>query len=199
VHDARTLTAQGTPLIPPEATRAAIYVVRNPLDVAISAAHHFNVGLDASIDRLANEDLVIARAAERPSPQVQQRLLSWSGHVRSWLDGTGFRVHLMRYEDMCREPEPTFRAAAAFLGLTDDPERVARAVLRSRFEEVQAQEQSRGFKERPASMAGAFFRQGRAGAWREVLTPEQVARIVRDHGPVMRRLGYLSEAGELRC
>ena len=35
----------------------------------------------------------------------------------------------------------------------------------------------------------------RLGQWRDVLTPEQVARIEADHGPVMRRFGYLPAEG----
>ena len=36
-----------------------------------------------------------------------------------------------------------------------------------------------------------FFREGRAGQWKEVLTQAQVDRIVRDHGEQMARFGYL--------
>ncbi|NJK96875.1 MAG: sulfotransferase domain-containing protein, partial [Bacteroidales bacterium] len=35
IHDAYTLTSEGVALVPAEATRCAIYFVRNPLDVAV--------------------------------------------------------------------------------------------------------------------------------------------------------------------
>jgi hypothetical protein len=35
-----------------------------------------------------------------------------------------------------------------------------------------------------------FFRQGKAGVWREVLSPSQAASIVEEHETVMRRFGY---------
>ena len=38
------------------------------------------------------------------------------------------------------------------------------------------------------------FRKGVVGDGRRVLSPEQADRIVRDHGPVMARLGYLDQA-----
>ncbi|MDB5359285.1 MAG: sulfotransferase domain protein, partial [Rhodospirillales bacterium] len=37
----------------------------------------------------------------------------------------------------------------------------------------------------------AFFREGKAGQWKKILSPEQVARIEADHGEQMRRFGYL--------
>ena len=45
----------------------------------------------------------------------------------------------------------------------------------------------------------AFFREGKAGNWRQTLTALQVARIVGDHGAVMRRFGYLGEQDEILC
>ena len=45
--------------------------------------------------------------------------------------------------------------------------------------------------------AGSFFRKGSVGSWREQLTPEMVAKIIDDHGPAMRRFGYLNDHGEL--
>src|SRR5260221_5103217 len=40
----------GHPLVNPEVTAGAIYMVRNPLDVSISYAHHLGVSLDESIE-----------------------------------------------------------------------------------------------------------------------------------------------------
>ena len=47
-----------------------------------------------------------------------------------------------------------------------------------------------GFRERPED-AERFFREGRAGQWKEVLTLAQVQRIVDAHGEQMQRFGYL--------
>ena len=49
----------------------------------------------------------------------------------------------------------------------------------------------RGVRERPPTADQSFFREGRAGQRKEVLTPVQVDRIVKDHGEQMRRFGYL--------
>ena len=66
----------------------------------------------------------------------------------------------------------------------------------SDFKEIQCQEQDHGFRERPPK-ADRFFREDGWGAWRRELTPEQVARLLREHRKVMQRFSYLTEVGEL--
>ena len=54
IHDAYTFLPGGVPLVPPEAVRGALYLVRNPLDVAISLAHHASYSIDQVITHMAN-------------------------------------------------------------------------------------------------------------------------------------------------
>jgi hypothetical protein len=102
----------------------------------------------------------------------------------------------MRYEDMYGQPFETFQAAVRFAGLDDDAARIERALEHSSFSTLQQQEREHGFREK-TPRAPSFFRQGRIGAWRQVLSEAQVARLVQDHGEVMRRFGYLDDTGDL--
>lgn len=195
IHDAYTLTADAEPLVGREATLGAVYIVRNPLDVASSAANHWHCPVDEAIARMGRPAAALAGARRSLPTQVRQRMLTWSGHVLSWVDAPGLTCEVVRFEDMEADPLPTFTRAAAFLELPHDEERVAKAVRFSRFEELSRQEEDKGFRERPQHTE-RFFRAGRSGGWREALTDEQVERIVADHGTVMRRFGYLNAAGE---
>lgn len=188
IHDAYTELPGGGPLIPPDATVGAVYIIRNPLDVAISLSHHVGKPLDLKIASMASSDSGVS--SEVPDEHLDHQFLSWSEHVLSWVDQQAFPVHVIRYEDMQERPFETFTAAARFCGLPCDPDRVQRAIHHSSFETLEKQERESGFRERPAT-AASFFRQGKAGAWREVLSPSQVALIVEAHGTVMRRFGYL--------
>ena len=191
VHDAYTLNSDSMPLFPCDVSRAALYIVRNPLDVAISFAHHANRSLDETIDRMARESMSFGGDPDRLDFQLPQRLLSWSQHVLSWLDQTEIPVHMMRYEDMQARPVEKFTEAFRFMRFPRvDEEMVRRAVSFSSFEMLKQQEVERGFRERPRH-ATVFFRQGRVGEWRDLLTKRQVDRIIHDHGRVMARLGYL--------
>jgi hypothetical protein len=193
VHEAFTDPRHGQPLFSRAATRAALYFLRNPLDVAASFSHHSGKDLDSTIARMNNPVAVMAAAKDDLNVQLPQPVGTWSHHVSSWVDAPGLPVHVLRYEDMLARPQEVFTAACRFAGFPDDAERVALALAHSRFEVLQAQEQAKGFRE---SVGGrAFFRKGRAGAWREVLSATQVSAIVQQHGKVMRRFGYLSADG----
>jgi aryl sulfotransferase len=193
-HDAWRVTSAGEPLIPADVTRGALYIVRNPLDVAVSFAHHFAIPVEEAVKTLGRKNASLGPRPERLRTQLSQRLMSWSDHVLSWLEQQTIPVHVMRYEDMSLRPVETFGDAVCFLGWPEDVHRVRRAVEFSSFRILREQEVTHGFRERQPE-AASFFRQGKTGGWREVLTEEQVARIISDHGPVMRRLGYLSENG----
>jgi aryl sulfotransferase len=191
-HDAYILNSEGEPLIPSDATGSAVYLVRNPLDVSVSFARYTAKTIDETIDRMGRETAGLSDRHDRLHFQLRQRLLSWSQHVLSWLDQSAIRLHVMRYEDMCRQPVEIFAGAMRFLGLEDNLERVRRAASFSSFEGLRQQELDHGFKGKPLA-AASFFRSGRAGGWHEALTRNQVERLVHDHGPVMRRLGYLRD------
>lgn len=188
VHDAWTATPDGEPLFPPDATAGSIYIVRDPRDVAISLAHHFGRTVDQAIEQLNCPTEALARMPG--GRQLAQRLLSWSGHVSSWIDDARPRPLLLRYEAMLGDPSGSLAAAAKQLGMSPDTATVARAALATRFDRLRAEEDRVGFRERPMA-AARFFRRGLAGGWREELSPAQIAVIERAHGPMMTRLGYL--------
>jgi hypothetical protein len=194
VHDAYRLNSGAEPLIPTETSAAAIYLVRNPLDVAISFSRHLNVTVDEAIERMSCDDFALASHRDRLDFQLPQELRSWSQHVSSWLDQRAVPIHLMRYEDMHGQPVEEFVKTIRFIGVDPDIDRVHRAVTCCAFDVLRQQERDHGFREWP-NQTGSFFHTGRVGGWRGVLTAEQVDRLLQDHGTVMRRLGYLDERG----
>ena len=192
IHDAYTMVTDNLPLIPASATGGAIYFIRNPLDVAVSFAHHNGTDYDTAIANMADKTFTLCGKQKRLHRQLRQKLLSWSNHVCSWNDNAPFPVCLIRYEDMKAQPLETFCRAVRFAGLSYNEERIKKALDFSTFEVVQQQEEAEGFLEKSA-VSNRFFRKGESGSWREELSRDQVARIVRDHGDVMRRFGYLNE------
>lgn len=189
-HNACVL-ADGQPLITPAATAGAIYVVRNPLDVAVSFANHYQVTVDRAVDLVCDEN---HRLPAIPG-QIEQILLSWSSHVKSWTRAPGMNLHVMRYEDMLKRPVKTFGALGRFLGLPNDPARLKRAIRFSSFRELKRQEAAGGFVEARPDGKARFFRQGKTGGWRAALDAGQVERVVTAHGEVMAEFGYLAKDG----
>ncbi|MBS0591705.1 MAG: sulfotransferase domain-containing protein [Proteobacteria bacterium] len=175
----------GVPLLTPQVSAGAICVVRNPLDVVISMAHHFGIDLDAAIAYLNDEN----SATENSELFVTEFLGSWSQHVKSWADMESERILILRYEDLIDKPAKGFGKVARLIG-TDDRARIERAIRHADFRALSAMEQRDGFVEVPIK-GKRFFRAGRSHQWREKLSRDQVARIVAAHREQMQRFGYV--------
>lgn len=186
-HNAR-LDRELRPLISSRCTRAAVYVVRNPLDIVDSLADHANTTLDEVI-RLMNRPSHILQATRE---HAAQHLGTWSHHVRSWIEnGDEFPLLVLRYEDLHADPVGHFTRLIKFLEWDYDAERLRRAVELTSFRLVRAAEDARGFGETsPIARSRRFFRHGRAGRFREVLSAAQIAQIIRDHGATMKMVRY---------
>ncbi len=194
IHDRVGNTPSGSPLIPAEATRGVVYIVRNPLDVVGSYANHFGISIEKAVHTLNEETLTLASSMRGAHFQLPQELGSWSAHIRSWLGAAELTTMVVRYEDMLADPQKTFGAVAEFICLPSDPVAISAAVAASRFTRLKQQEEQEGFQER-SPRAERFFRRGQAGGWRAELTPAQVDRVIAHHGAVMSEFGYLDASG----
>ena len=175
----------GHKLIPVNKTRLAIYILRNPLGVIQSYARHFGLDHDQTIYTIGHS----LNCSVTNEKTVKEYMGSWSEHVSSWTGTKKFPVHVMRFEDMKKEPEKTFGKLVRRLGLPFDKERLDRAIRHSSFKELKRQEETYGFVEQSAN-SKSFFHSGEAESWKSQLTPEQISRVRQDHGKVMQKFGY---------
>lgn len=183
------ITDRGVPTINRGVSAGAVYLIRNPLDIAVSWARFRDVSVDEIIATMAREGY----ETEPNENDVHVVYGSWSQNVRSWTASPNPVVLVVRYEDMLASAERTFAEIARHLRIAATPEQLSRAIALSSFEKLQSAERATGFVEKPPE-AELFFREGRAGQWKEALSATQVARIVADHGEQMARFGYLPDA-----
>ncbi len=159
-------------IIPPEVTAAAVYVVRNPFDLAPSFARHQSADIDTTIERMSSEMNIMATNTGMYEP-----LGRWDDHVEAWTTAPGLPLYVIRYEDMLSSPGKVMSGLLEkFMKVKVDRPKLAYAVKKASFKSLQKQEKELGFAEKPAEMK-SFFTKGRAGSWREDLTPAQVGRI----------------------
>ena len=187
VHDALHATAAGEPLFPEDVSAGAVYLVRNPLDVAVSWAFHAGGEDFSEIVTRMNDRRWVLKAG---GVLLRQRLLDWSGHVESWRSAP-FPVLAVRYEDLLADAVGQLARMTRFLGLEGaaDGRRLRRAVAAAGFTRLQEQEARDGFRERDPRCR-RFFRSGRSGDWRRHLSAAQALRVARRHGAAMRACGY---------
>lgn len=184
-HNAN-LVMHDTPLCTPAVTAGAVYIVRDPRDVALSYAAFTGKSLDEIIAFMANEGA--ANASD--GVQVFELLSSWSRHAVSWVAAP--RRLLVRYEDLQADPERGFSRIIRFLGAANDrpdPERLRRAISFSNFSTLAAQEAQEGYRAGGPS-GERFFRTGETGQWRNGLSKAQAEAIWAAHHEIMEKFGY---------
>lgn len=165
--------------------RKAVYLVRDPRDVALSEyAYQTALGLvDQPLD-----DYLRVFLTKGVNP-----FSSWSAHVESWLSAPipSENLLVVKFEDLRRNTVPGVAEIIRFFGLTPNEDQIRRAIDNNSVERMKAKE-----KETPqrASKKGQFIRSGSVGGWRGKLTEAQV-KVVRDHATeLLNRLQYPLEA-----
>jgi hypothetical protein len=195
IHDAYYSPHTKTTIVPQQSNTYILYFIRNPFDVSISFAHHFNCSIDDAIKAMGKK-AILFNEKDRATSHVGQFWSSWSSHVKSWTLDCDLNVLVLRYEDMSFLPQKTFSQAAQFLNLNITDEKIAKAIEDSRFENLQQQEKNFGFKERTGAPNEIFFRKGKVGDWKNTLSQAQINKIIHDHGEMMHLYGYLNDQAE---
>jgi hypothetical protein len=185
-HNAHIRVA-GRWLIPARLTRAAVYIIRDPRDMVLSYADHFDLDPAAAATAIASAE----NRVPTNSRTVMQFLGNWSDHVRSWARAKDFPVLVLRYEDMLVDAQAQFERVLRLIGAPIDATVLAQATQFSSFDVLAAQEQAAGFREKGGAQK-LFFRKGISGQWRDALPGDIVDQIVSDHGASMKRYGYLN-------
>ena len=179
------------PVIPQALSEKSIYVIRDPRDVAVSYAHHLSVSMDEAVSRmLANNAGVFPQAGKSFVMDVYS---SWGMHVKSWT--TREFVQVIRYEDFLDTPEIHFRKVLDQYGIEYDQNQFENALALSTFDSLQKAEDEGGFNEK-GKRQGRFFRRGKAGAWEDELSEQQVRKIESAFGDQMNYWGYPVEYAE---
>lgn len=189
IHDINYQTPGGEHLVPLDIIDKVIYLVRNPLDIVSSLAHHQNCSTDTAIDQMIDENYIMG-ASPFFQPKIPEFISSWAYHVTQWNSLEGIDLCTLRYEDMIERPLYSFTRVVDFLQLPFNSAAITKALELSSFDQLQIQEEQNPFSEKnPRSKY--FFRKGISGSWKSELSSSQVDRIVQHFGEVMQAHGYL--------
>jgi hypothetical protein len=185
-HHAK-IAVNDIPVCPHQLSRGAIYLVRDPRDVAVSFADHLGEPMDDVIEHMGN-----IKFALKNKDSLHHVLLTWSDHVKSWsIRNTNIQTLVVKYEELLEDSEKYFKQIIGFLTMPYKEHNFNFAINQTKFETLRKQEDENGFIEvSENSKSGKFFRVGKAGQWKEVLTEAQIAKIEEDHGEMMEEYGY---------
>lgn len=193
-HFANILPDGLPPLIPPEFTKSAVYVVRDPRSVAVSVSKFFQFTTEKTVQTMADKDFVIGGNEQFARCMVS----SWSNHVASWTSETRFPVHIVRYEDMIADAAKELTEVLEFMEIEVNAQLVAKAVDVTDISKMQAAEKDGGFVENVTPGKGAFFTAG-GTRWLQELGQKWAEQIAEDHGEVMQAMQYLDVDSKLKA
>jgi Sulfotransferase domain len=177
-----------------------IYIVRDPRDVAISAAHHFQVDLLAAQRASSKVVAALKRRVNRVVPYFVKRerminaVLRGDSSLSLWL-ATPWREHylqfrqsdalMVRYEDLLDDPATKCLQILSYLGIERPNESIAQAISNQSF-----QTRKRFFKAQGSTAEYKFLRRGSYGYWRDELSPRQKQLFVDELGNELAALSY---------
>ena len=134
-------------------TAKAIYIIRDPRDVALSYARHFDADIEKTIEIMLDVRNYIG------GEMGAEALSSWKNHVISW-SSVEFPVLFVRYEDLLTDINRQLVRIFGFLGIRPKIKR-SELIATTKFSYLQAQERSDGFRESVNDQP--FFRRGISG------------------------------------
>ncbi len=176
----------------PNFSRAAVVVIRDPRDIAISLAADMGMPVDAAIANMNQPQFALLAKGTTPQP-----IGSWTRNVVSWAMRPSMPRLFVRFEDLVENPRREMLRVVQFLNLNLDFAQFDKALAATTFEKLaEAEKNGGGANPRPDDRP--FFRNGGAGQWREGgLTLKQIAEIEKANAQAMLILGYDLETVEV--
>jgi len=165
----------------PECTYICVY--RDPRDAFFSMVNHFRNMNDERVHGSIPPDLREgfvnwARAPYREGEAEQFALASWTNHFQSyWKFRDLPNIHIFHYADMKRDLAGSIQKIASAIGAPISDEKAREFSQAAEFSNMQ--KNAKTFA--PGSGSGIwkeeahFFRNGKSGQWRDVLTAEDLA------------------------
>jgi hypothetical protein len=174
------------PFPDPGSSAGAIYILRDPRDVALSYAHHYKMTLGLAVVALCTSS---AFNIKQEALGLTELLMSWGEHVQGWTSLKACPLLVLRYEDLLADPATAVRQIATFLNTPLSPDQIAAIVSATSFDQLKDQEKARGFNE--SVRRDGFFRVGTAGQWRDLEDQSVFQPLLDKNGRMMRKHGYL--------
>ena len=183
-------------------TLGVIYIVRDPRNVVISAANHFNTTVEESVSRLLNfTNLGGDINSKKSVNRVITHLTTWSMHYNSWkILKKRERYLLIKYEDLTTNTEQVLIKILNFIHNSInkkyilDEHKIKNILKTTSFDYVQKLEKEKNFPEKAKhgdNEEKTFFKYGPKENKKEILSKELREKIEVKLKNDMTELGYL--------
>ena len=174
-----------------------IYIVRDPRDVVISYAKHYDKSIDTTINNMLNH-MHILKTTEKKSPILISKP---NLHYKSWQYLKVPKL-IIKYENLLTNPQKIINEIMLFFQIffnynfDKHKEILENIVKTTKFKRMQNFEKKNGFNEAPYASQNKnfkelFFRKGSSKQWVNILTPNQIKKIESHCNDLMKKFDYL--------
>ena len=180
----------------------AIYIVRDPRNIATSYSNHEQTSLDEAIERIKKFRIIggIKDSKDRKNETITH-VGSWSSHYASWKEFKKVdRYLLIKYEDLLKDTEKTFSKVLNFIykitktKLDLDKNKLKNVLKTTTFGNLKNLEKNSNFPEANTGLNGkkiTFFKYGAKNNWKDFLTSKNIKTLEDSFKKEMEELGYL--------
>ncbi len=177
-------------------TKCFIYIVRDPRSVVISSKEHYGFrNYDEAIDVIIS-DKWISYVTKKPN-LLPEFILSWKTNFLSWQNYYARNRNkgiILRYEDLVNNTEKTLYLLVEFLtkhlDFSINVEKFNNSIKSVSFKKLKNMEQEKGFNEKSKKTKN-FFRKGKTDEWNNLLTTDQISKIIKNFKKEMTYLNYI--------
>jgi hypothetical protein len=182
------ITAFGNDFTKPKYTLGVIYVIRDPRNVISSVKNHNDLETyEKALSFMQDENKVLEDYPHLKNYAKTNIVNSWRINYQSWMSNKFFRRLTIRYEDMVKNPQETFKKLIVFVNtlvrLKDeiDPKKLNNAIETTDFKSLQDIENQGNFGENVYSLRDnrkiKFFYQGPENDWKKNLDENMIKKM----------------------
>ena len=178
-------------------TAGVIYIVRDPRNVVLSYAHHYQKSLEDSFNDLKSTSVI----KQSKNDQLPVLVGSWNFNYNSWKQLKSLNKYiLIKYEDLISDTEKTFINIINFISklinskIEINEKKLKKVIEATSFEKIQKLEKKSGFSEAKIKKNGEkinFFNLGPENKWEKNLDPKIKNEIENTFRVEMKEIGYL--------
>ena len=182
------ITAFGNDFTKPEYSLGVIHVIRDPRNIITSLKNHYDFeNYERALKFMQDENKILEDYPHLKNYAKTNIINSWRINYQSWMGNKNFRRFTIRYEDMIKDPQQTFKKLVVFINTLMrfkdkiDPKKLSNAIETTNFKSLQDIENKGKFSENVYSLKDnkkiKFFYQGPENDWKKNLDENMIKKM----------------------
>ena len=197
------LPFQGNEFTSGNETLGGIYIVRDPRNVITSITHHYSINYEKALDYMLDDNCSLLEKSFDQDYSNFTYLNSWSNHYKSWKNNKNFEILFIKYEDIEKNKEDTFKKIILFVEKITkknskfNEKKFLNSIKSTNFSNLKNKELNEGFEESVYSNKIGkkinFFNLGFSNRWQKLLPTDIKEKVNEKFKKSLEELNYYND------